>query len=88
MRADGLDAATERVVVEAARNARLPEARAVRRMLDDAYARAAETVASYTDEAALVEAMGAEVQVVPDDPTNMKVTTPADIEIAAALLPP
>ena len=59
-----------------------------RGMLDDAYARAADSVASYTDEAALVEAMGAQVQVVPDDPTNIKVTTPADIEVVAALLAP
>ena len=38
-----------------------------------------------TDDAALVEAVGATVRVVPGDPRNLKVTTPADLEIAQAL---
>ena len=38
-----------------------------------------------TDDAALVEALGATVRVVPGDPRNLKVTTPADLEIAQAL---
>jgi 2-C-methyl-D-erythritol 4-phosphate cytidylyltransferase len=38
-----------------------------------------------TDDAGLVEALGATVRVVPGEPRNMKVTTPADLEIAQAL---
>ena len=39
-------------------------------------------------DAALVEAAGGEVVVVPGDPRNLKVTTPADLVVAAALLAP
>jgi 2-C-methyl-D-erythritol 4-phosphate cytidylyltransferase len=39
-----------------------------------------------TDDAALVERRGATVRVVPGDPRNIKVTTPADLDLAAHLL--
>jgi 2-C-methyl-D-erythritol 4-phosphate cytidylyltransferase len=39
-----------------------------------------------TDDAALVEAAGGRVAVVPGDPRNLKITTPADLVVAAALL--
>ena len=39
-----------------------------------------------TDEAALVERLGLPVTAVPGDPRNIKITTPADIPIAEALL--
>ena len=39
-----------------------------------------------TDDAALVEALGATVRVVPGDPRNLKVTTQADLRTAALLL--
>jgi 2-C-methyl-D-erythritol 4-phosphate cytidylyltransferase len=39
-----------------------------------------------TDDAALIEAAGGRVVVVPGDPANVKVTTPADLAVAAALL--
>jgi 2-C-methyl-D-erythritol 4-phosphate cytidylyltransferase len=39
-----------------------------------------------TDDAALVEALGATVRVVPGDPRNLKVTTPFDLRAAALLL--
>ena len=39
-----------------------------------------------TDDAALVEAAGGRVVVVPGDPRNFKITTPADLAVAAALL--
>lgn len=39
-----------------------------------------------TDDAALVEAIGGTVVIVPGDPRNLKVTTPTDLAIAAALL--
>lgn len=39
-----------------------------------------------TDCASLLEAIGARVRIVPSQPTNMKVTTPIDLEIADRLL--
>jgi 2-C-methyl-D-erythritol 4-phosphate cytidylyltransferase len=39
-----------------------------------------------TDDAALVEALGATVRVVPGDPQNLKITTPADLGLAEHLL--
>lgn len=51
--------------------------------------RAAHTAeADATDDAALVEAAGGNVVVVPGDPRNLKVTAPADLVMAAALLAP
>jgi 2-C-methyl-D-erythritol 4-phosphate cytidylyltransferase len=50
--------------------------------LRDAHASGADA----TDDAALVEALGGSVVVVPGDPRNLKVTGPADLMIAAALL--
>lgn len=38
-----------------------------------------------TDDAAVLEAAGATVRVVPGDPRNIKVTTPADLEVVQAL---
>lgn len=38
-----------------------------------------------TDDAALVEALGARVELVAGDPANIKVTTPADLELARTL---
>jgi 2-C-methyl-D-erythritol 4-phosphate cytidylyltransferase len=42
--------------------------------------------AEATDDAALVEALGATVRVVPGDPRNLKITTPADLGLAEHLL--
>jgi len=39
-----------------------------------------------TDEAALVEALGVPILAVAGDPQNMKITAPADLRVAAALL--
>jgi 2-C-methyl-D-erythritol 4-phosphate cytidylyltransferase len=39
-----------------------------------------------TDDAALVERLGVEVRVVPGPPTNLKITTAADLALAEALL--
>ena len=39
-----------------------------------------------TDDAALVEAIGGTVRVVPGDPRNLKITTPADLDRVATLL--
>jgi 2-C-methyl-D-erythritol 4-phosphate cytidylyltransferase len=43
--------------------------------------------AGATDDAALIEALGHPVRVVPGDPRNLKITTPADLVLAEALLP-
>ncbi|HEY3671318.1 MAG TPA: 2-C-methyl-D-erythritol 4-phosphate cytidylyltransferase [Acidimicrobiia bacterium] len=51
-------------------------------ILRDAHANGADA----TDDAALVEELGGSVVVVPGDPRNLKVTGPADLMIAAALL--
>ncbi|HEY8545046.1 MAG TPA: 2-C-methyl-D-erythritol 4-phosphate cytidylyltransferase [Acidimicrobiales bacterium] len=40
-----------------------------------------------TDDASLVEARGGTVRVVPGAPTNLKITYPADLAVAEALLP-
>ena len=39
-----------------------------------------------TDDAALVEAVGAAVRAVPGDPCNLKLTSPADLAYAEFLL--
>ena len=41
-----------------------------------------------TDDAALVETAGGDVVIVPGDPRNLKITTPDDLLVAAALLVP
>jgi 2-C-methyl-D-erythritol 4-phosphate cytidylyltransferase len=58
-----------------------------RAMLEEAFGRVADRPnPDYTDEAALVEACGFPVQVVPDRASNLKITTPADFLLAEALL--
>jgi len=52
----------------------------------DVLRRAHGTGGEATDDAALVEALGATVRVVPGDPANLKVTTPADLAYAELLL--
>lgn len=56
-----------------------------RSVLDAAYAAAS---ADHTDDAALVQAAGVEVWTVPGDERAFKITTPADLERARALLVP
>jgi 2-C-methyl-D-erythritol 4-phosphate cytidylyltransferase len=56
-----------------------------RSVLVEAYARAARLGRRATDDAALVEAMGIPVRLVVDSSRNLKVTTPADLELAELL---
>ncbi len=42
--------------------------------------------AGITDDAGLVEALGAQVVVVPGEPANIKITRPADLELARAVM--
>jgi 2-C-methyl-D-erythritol 4-phosphate cytidylyltransferase len=46
----------------------------------------AEVLAQATDDASLIERAGGSVAIVPSSPENLKVTTPLDLELAAALL--
>ena len=55
-------------------------------LLRQAYQKAHEENFSATDEASLVEHLGAEVMVVPGSPNNIKITTPADLELAKLYL--
>ncbi len=57
-----------------------------RAMLVEAYRRAGAAGSQATDEASLVEATGAPVVIVPDSPSNIKVTTPDDLKLAERLI--
>ena len=57
-----------------------------RATLDAAFRQAGAAADDYTDEGALLESQGVEVRLFPGDPANIKVTVPADVEVAAALL--
>ena len=57
-----------------------------RRMIVDAYARAAAEGVTATDDAALVERFGGRVVVVEGSGRNLKVTTPEDLRLAELLL--
>jgi 2-C-methyl-D-erythritol 4-phosphate cytidylyltransferase len=52
----------------------------------DVLRRAHASLSDATDDAGLVELLGATVRVVPGEPRNIKVTTPADLELARALV--
>ncbi len=51
-----------------------------------AFRRAGVAADDYTDEGALLESQGVAVRLFPGDPANIKVTVPADVPVAAALL--
>jgi 2-C-methyl-D-erythritol 4-phosphate cytidylyltransferase len=56
-----------------------------RRLLVDAHARSARDSIAATDDAELVERLGGRVEVVEGSASNIKITTPADLEIALAM---
>jgi 2-C-methyl-D-erythritol 4-phosphate cytidylyltransferase len=56
-----------------------------RSMLEEAHARAARTGHRASDDAALAEAMGFPVRLVPDFSNNIKITTPEDLALAELL---
>ncbi len=56
-----------------------------RAVLEEAHARAARDGHRATDDAALVEALGIPVRLVPDSSRNLKVTTPEDLALAELL---
>lgn len=56
-----------------------------RKVLEEAHARAARLGRRATDDAALVEAMGFPVRLVPDFSNNIKITTPEDLALAELL---
>lgn len=57
----------------------------LRGALEESHQRAVETAMSATDDASLLEAAGFRIVTVPGDARNLKITTPTDLEIAAAL---
>lgn len=57
-----------------------------RAILEDVLQAPNEVLAAATDDASLVERAGGTVAIVPSSPENLKVTTPLDLELAAALL--
>ena len=57
-----------------------------REALERALAQADDVVAAATDDAALVEALGGTVRIVPSPPENLKVTTALDLRVAEMLL--
>jgi len=57
-----------------------------RQLILEAYAKRGEFGGSITDDAQLVEHLGHPVHVVASDFTNMKITTPPDLNLAAAIL--
>jgi 2-C-methyl-D-erythritol 4-phosphate cytidylyltransferase len=56
-----------------------------RAILEQAYQRAAQLSRRASDDAALVEALGLPVRLVPDSSRNLKITTQADLELAELL---
>ena len=56
-----------------------------RAVLEQAHARAAQVGRRATDDAALVEAIGVPVRLVPDSSRNIKITTPEDLALAELL---
>ena len=56
-----------------------------RALLESAYAQAGPSASTATDDAALVETVGAVVRLVPDTPRNLKITTRDDLAVAEAL---
>ncbi|MFZ2050653.1 MAG: 2-C-methyl-D-erythritol 4-phosphate cytidylyltransferase [Solirubrobacteraceae bacterium] len=57
-----------------------------REALERVLAAPAEVLAQATDDASLIERAGGSVAIVPSSPENLKITTPLDLELAAALL--
>lgn len=54
--------------------------------LVEAYAKRGELTVPITDDAQLMEALGRTVVAVPGSPTNFKITTPGDLEVAEAII--
>jgi 2-C-methyl-D-erythritol 4-phosphate cytidylyltransferase len=59
-----------------------------RSTLVHAYAQAAKQGLEVTDDAALLEALGVPVLVIPGEPLAFKITTPTDLLLAETLLTP
>jgi 2-C-methyl-D-erythritol 4-phosphate cytidylyltransferase len=84
-RADPRGVVTETLPREGLWLAQTPQAFR-RDWLVGAYARRAELGPAVTDDAQLVTAAGHPVLIVPGSPTNIKITTPADLRLAEAIL--
>lgn len=80
-RVDANDQACETLPRDALRAVQTPQIFA-RALLEQAYRAQQARLASFTDDAAVVEAAGATVQVAPGNSGNMKITTPTDLAFA------
>ncbi len=84
-RVDEQDQSRETLPRNALRAVQTPQVFA-RDLLERAYAEQEANLGSFTDDAAVVESMGAPVHVVPGDYGNMKITTPTDLAFAKWLV--
>ncbi|MCY4435719.1 MAG: 2-C-methyl-D-erythritol 4-phosphate cytidylyltransferase [Chloroflexi bacterium] len=84
-RVDEHDKARETLPRSALRAVQTPQVFA-RALLERAYAEQEANLDSFTDDAAVVESMGAPVHVVTGDYGNMKITTPTDLAFAQWLV--
>lgn len=82
----GHDERGETVVAETLDRRELVAVQTPQAFRADVLRRAHASGADATDDAGLVEALGGTVVVVPGEPTNLKITGPHDLEVAAALL--
>ena len=80
-RVDANDRAQETLPRSALRAIQTPQVFS-RIVLERAYAAREASLATFTDDAAVVESTGAPVQVFPGDYANMKITTPTDLAFA------
>lgn len=86
--ADTLKVVADGRVVETLSRADVVRAQTPQAFRADVLRAAHEGEPEATDDAGLVEATGATVRVVAGDPRNLKVTTPADLELLSALVGP
>lgn len=80
-RVDANDQACETLPRDTLRAVQTPQIFA-RALLEQAYREQHAHLASFTDDAAVVESTGAPIHVVPGDYANMKITTPTDLAFA------
>lgn len=85
---DTLKRVSEGVVVGALARDEIVAVQTPQAFRADVLRRAHSTGDEATDDAGLVEALGIEVRVVPGEERNLKVTTPADLELVQALAGP
>jgi 2-C-methyl-D-erythritol 4-phosphate cytidylyltransferase len=84
--ADTLKAVEDTTVVSTIERAGLVAVQTPQAFRAHVLRRAHRSGADASDDAGLVEAAGATVRVVPGEPANLKVTTPADLELVQGVV--